>query len=365
MEMKIEKTVESVVNRVIRNAKRSIVKEEVVQKERLDCTSLKEIHIVTSSLNVEVNSHDKPYIDIVLKTYEDGPEMKINLSNQVLELTAFKPRQSQTFFGLFPSTRMQLFVPPTVAETWDVRTGSGDIKFSKVMMTKLAINSGSGDIDLKDMEAEKIKIRCASGDVKTSNLMADNCQMNSSSGDMVYRNLTVRSMVVEVSSGDITIADLKGETLGVKMASGDVDLKDISVLNGTIVSHSGSVDAKLVRAEVLMVNTKTGDLDIDEFSGSLNGTVASGNLKLGVKEDCTLNLEAKSGDISVELENTLGTNATFDVTSNAEEITTNLPLQVKDDASRLIGVTGEGKNAIRIHSLSGDVKVTMREMAQA
>ncbi|WP_042149800.1 DUF4097 family beta strand repeat-containing protein [Paucisalibacillus sp. EB02] len=361
--MRIEKTVGSVVNRVIRNAKRSIVKEEVIQKERIDYTSLKEIHIITSSLNVEVISHDKPHIDIVLKTYEDGPEMKINLSNHVLEITVFKPSQQQTFFGLFPSTKMQLFVPTSVTETWDVRTGSGDVRFSKVIMNKLAINTGSGDIDLSDIEAGQISLRCASGDVKANNMKSDNFYVNSSSGDMVFRRLTVSNVRAEVNSGDILIADLLGEELEVKMATGDVNLKNIHIAKGTIVSRSGDVDANYVQAEMLMVNTTTGVLNINDFSGSLNGSVVSGDLKLGVKENCTINLDAKSGDIAVELGNEVGLNATVDITSNSEEITTNLPLQLKSDSIRLIGVTGDGENTIRISSESGDVKVYMQETA--
>lgn len=361
--MRIEKTVETVVNRVIRNAKRSIVKEEVIQKERIDYTSLKEIHIITSSINVEVTSHDQPHIDIVLKTYKDGPEMKLNLENQVLEITAFKPNQQQTFFGLFPSTKMQLVVPTAVAEKWDVRTGSGDVRFSKVIMDQLTVNVGSGDINLSDMEAGQLNLRCASGDVKVNNMKSDTLYVNSSSGDMVLRKLAISNVRTEMSSGDILIADLQGEDLEVKIASGDVDLKNINIVKGTVVSRTGVVKANHVKAEMLTINTKTGDMNIKEFSGSLNGSIGAGDLNLVVREECIVNLEANSGDITVKLDHEIGLNATVDITSDSEEISTNLPLQVQNDSSRLIGVTGEGENAIRINSKSGDVKVLMQEVA--
>ncbi|GGA93057.1 DUF4097 family beta strand repeat-containing protein [Ornithinibacillus halotolerans] len=363
--MKIEKTVETVVNNVMKNLKSSFVKEQVIQKKRIDSTSLKEIFITTSNLDVEVKSHNNPYIDIILKTYENGPEMDVIYSEDKLEVSVVNSKQSSVqvaiipFTKVVPFTKMEFYVPTAVAESWDVRSGSADINFTDVIMNKLAIHTGSGDISLSDIEAGEIKVRCASGDVKCKDIKSDSCMTKSASGDMVFRKLIVSNMTTESSSGDILLTDHQGANLEVKMGSGDVDLNDIDVVNGTIVLHSGDVDANRVQAEMLNIDNKSGDIGIDNFTGVVNGSNGSGDITLGVQNECTINLDANSGDIAVKLAKEIGMNATVDVTSQSEDITTNLPLQLKDDSSRLLGVTGEGENTIRITTKTGDVKVYM------
>ncbi|WP_026909078.1 DUF4097 family beta strand repeat-containing protein [Paucisalibacillus globulus] len=361
--MKIEKTVESVVNRFIKSAKSSIVKQEVIQKERIDSTSIHSIHISTTNLDIEVTSHKEQHIDIVLKTYEDGPQLEIDQENDSLKITAFQSDQIQTFFGVYPSTKVQVLVPSAVVEEWDVRTGSGDVSFSEITMSMLSVNSGSGDIKLSTIDANQVKLRSSSGDIKAKNLKAEACQIGTSSGDMVLQRLTVINLQAKASSGDIAITNIQGENLEIQTASGSVELKDIYMVTGSIVSSSGDVDANHVRIGKLLGSTKSGSIDMKDFTGSIKGLVVSGDLKLQLRGECAANLDAKSGDIIVELENEIGLNATVDIISKSEDITTNLPLECKDDSSRLFGVIGAGENAIRITSLTGDVKVYKEEVA--
>lgn len=356
MLMSKEKTADSILNRIVDSARSAFVKKEVVRKEVLGVTSLKEIHIAASDIDVEVMKHQEANITIVFTSYEDGPEMLVDHTDDVLDITFMKTSKERFIIEFSPTVKMQLFVPDDIAEGWKISTRLGDVTVSQLSAKAISVHTASGDASLSDIKAHQIKLHCTSGDIQANKLRAEECYLQTSSGDIEIAKLVAGSTYAKAASGDLTLTDIRGEHMEIALASGDVELEDVIMVKGMIDVRSGDVEADRIQVESLTVDTKSGDVELNEFSGGLNGKSISGDFDLGIVDYATVQLDSWKGDIAVEIDQVIGLNAAYDI-AYSSDMETNLPFERDGQSRRLTGVTGDGENSIRIKSSAGDIKI--------
>ena len=137
---------------------------------------------------------------------------------------------------------------------------------------EVAVNSGSGDIDLSDTSGD-VTINTGSGDVEIDTQDGD-ISVNTGSGD-VRLTSGKGNVNINAGSGDIRIVDSYAE-FSVNTGSGDISARDITIA-GKSSFNSGSGDASVSLGSSLdydiSVNSGSGDAVLDFNNNEINGVV--------------------------------------------------------------------------------------------
>ena len=199
---------------------------------------------------------------------------------------------SKPDFGFFTeNASLKLLLPAAAPVAVSVNTASGNLTAERVRLASLSAALASGDVDLRDMEAEgRLSVSSASGDVDAAGLTAPEIALTS-------------------ASGDVELADIRCGVLTAKSASGDVDVENASPANKlTAGAVSGDIRVSLaVPCPDASLETVSGDIDLSlPGPESLYSVVArsnSGDVHIGgdaLTGPHRVRIKALSGDIDVE-----------------------------------------------------------------
>lgn len=166
----------------------------------------------------------------------------------------------------------------------------------------LAIDINSGDVQIhgpsknRPLILEELETELNSGDIELSNLKAERIRHRSWSGNVEARHVTVEEADWRLTSGDLRLTNYTG-ALGVEMTSGDMDVQ--------LDRLSGPVEARLTSGDVF--------LDLPQDAGfTLDAGVSSGDILVGFplrfveKEERRVSGSHGSGEHSIRLRTTSG-----------------------------------------------------------
>ncbi len=143
---------------------------------------------------------------------------------------------------------------------------------------EIKINTGSGDISVKELEVEG-KMNSGSGDFLVENVNGE-FDINTGSGDIVAESYKGEAEL-NTGSGNIKLADFEGE-VSANTGSGNISAEKI-VLLGSSGFNSGSGNSKVTLgapiAYDLSVNSGSGDATVD-----FDGTPLVGTLEMEVNK---------------------------------------------------------------------------------
>lgn len=317
-------------------------KNPVTQAGIIKTSNLKKLNIVTGGTDVKVTIHDKPFIDIVLDTFENGPELKVSHHEDtaVIEVTSGEGTWLMAFNH--PPNRLQVKVPLDIAENWTVKTGSGDVMVPKLRTNIFQCTAGSGDLELYNIKANEVKVNVSSGDMKIFDLIAEDVQASTTSGDLELRKVKANKVASVSNSGGLRLTDIYSEKFMAKVTSGHVIARDIHVSDVQFTCTSGDVVVKNVTADKAFLKTTSGDIHY-EFV-----------------DDCSIQGTVTSGDVMIVCKNKQP-NQMFKVYTGSGDIRINSQKYIQERSRRhLIGIAGEGKHLIQLQSTSGDVELLYR-----
>jgi DUF4097 and DUF4098 domain-containing protein YvlB len=216
------------------------------------------------------------------------------------ELVVDVPRTRSGFFGSTPQVRIEITVPSS--SSLEAEVGSGDLR-TDGPLERVLIKTGSGDVTVG--AAEHLEISSGSGDVVVED--AGTLRLTTGSGDARVRRVRTRGEL-RSGSGDLLVED--GVEVAASTGSGDVVLGRVV---GPVRLGSGS-----------------GDLHIRSAAdGEVSAKTASGDVVVGVPAGTAALLECSSvsGRVSSDLQ---GGDAPGE---------------------------GEGAVALRLRTVSGDVRI--------
>ena len=106
-----------------------------------------------------------------------------------------------------------------------METASGDVELTNVKAQKLRLRSASGDIQLERICAELLAIESRSGDMELQQVLAkEEFLCRSTSGDISLTGCDAPKMGFATVSGDITGSLLHGKRFSSRTVSGDIHL---------------------------------------------------------------------------------------------------------------------------------------------
>lgn len=194
-----------------------------------------------------------------------------------------------------------------------------DVVVTVPARTEIQITSGSGDIELREVDGDH-RIECGSGDIEFQSIR----------GDLVFTT----------ASGDIEGTSVSG-TLVFTAASGDIELEDVS--------------------GILTVTTASGDIEIAGPDLSIQATASSGDVDLRIAElTGDIRANTASGDVSLALG--AGNHARIKLATSSGKVSSKITLSdFSQDKKRreLQGTLGDGTHEIALNAASGDVDLRL------
>ncbi|OTN88312.1 hypothetical protein A5819_000764 [Enterococcus sp. 7E2_DIV0204] len=176
----------------------------------------------------------------------------------------------------------------------DITLNNPDINVSDVNAEKLAIETANGDLNIySEVRADKATLKTTNGDLQVNDFAASTWSATSTSGD-IYINTAKGISTIESTNGEIQVTDLKGQAK-VKSINGDFSLYGTEIPKDLFVeTQQGSIHLhteEVLYDVTIKTKTKLGDSTI---FGKERTSYTRGK---GTK---TFTLQTNSGDISVE-----------------------------------------------------------------
>lgn len=330
-------------------------RETIVQEKSIEVEKLKHLIVSATSVELEIVVHEHPRVDILFKTYEGGPELKTEQTEDSLIIKAKKEgKMTIVMFGNMPKCHLVINVPKEIAEHWDVSTTSGKITTAQILAQTIRLRAVSGSIALSESSAGRLTIHATSGKLKIRDVKVEQLNFDVTSGNVDIASV-YGDIEGEVLSGKINIANVKGQNLELKTGSGKIYLQDSYMENVEVSSSSGRIDLQRLHADAVRTIVSSGNIKLTDVHGALKGRASSGNITLNLEDNTTVDLSTGSGNIYVEFKE-YELNTAFDIQTSSGNIVTNIPMQIEDrQKGSLRGKAGEGDHLIRLRTTSGKV----------
>jgi lia operon protein LiaG len=253
-----------------------------------------------------------------------------------------------------------------------------DVTVPRKMYDRLRLNSSSGDVELRDLQAKQFAVETSSGDLNAEKTEGDQLVFKTSSGDLTTQGMqAAKSVELRTSSGSIKSNDLKAATVDAESSSGDLALRDVigvvrattssgkmelqsvDSANGTIEAHSSSGDVAIrdTKAARFTVETSSGKAELTGVAGDVQARTMSGDIQLGLKElGKNVDLHTSSGSAQVSLPSS----ASFDLRfkTNSGDLKNDFPMEYQTDTKNdKQGHVGSGGATVNFDSSSGDLSL--------
>lgn len=353
--MKEGKTVGEVIESTLHGGGQAVCKKIITQKGTIDVAELKELDISTSEASINVSIHDDMRVDLLLETYEDGPELKTDYSGGSLNVSA---KGSKTYKSLkTPPCSLHIVVPSEISVNWSVLTSSGDVSAANLISDSFDIRSSSGELNLVNLKAQKLHLKTSSGKITGNDINVSEAYFESSSGEIAFYGIK-GDLTGSTSSGDVTVMNFQGEKFHIVTSSGKIQQSNSNVNDMSLKTSSGNIQVDSLKGEKVMLHANSGDIKCTRFTGDVKGYTISGDVLLSLLDESSLDIESSSGDITL-LSGKVNLNATVQVSTGSGDIFNKLSMEnIKKDSNELKGVIGEGKNPISLKVGSGNVIIS-------
>ena len=151
---------------------------------------------------------------------------------------------------------------------------------------------------------------------------------------------------IDSASKAININDLKAEDLSVNNVSGNIELVGVECETIELETASGEIDVQGLLAKKSKISTISGNVDLNEFSGDLKGSSASGSYSVTYTNfDNDIDLDTISGDITLKL------GGASDFILDTDSVSG----RVKNEFGNTL--LGAGKNKINLDTASGNMYI--------
>ncbi|MBS4214606.1 DUF4097 family beta strand repeat-containing protein [Neobacillus rhizophilus] len=282
---------------------------DVHEKKDVSAKDISNIIIDSPTVDVKVqptsgNKIEADFSGKVGKKSKDLYKLDIDEDGDTVTITMEKENKFQFMMFNFTKVSLNVKVPEKVYHSIEIAAASADISLDKMEAKKLAIETQSGDIDVRDAAIEDtLTLKASSGDIIAKDNRANRLSIESSSGDIRINDHEAKEVELFTSSGDIVSDYLVSENIKMNTSSGDIFVKTKEMKgNVALESSSGDIDVSFTNpANSMKVDYKSssgdGTANIDKMNYSeksehrIVGQIGDGNLKLTAR--------TSSGDFKV------------------------------------------------------------------
>ena len=236
-------------------------------------------------------------------------------------------------------------------------TASGDIIANRISATDCKIKAFSGDINLEDINSIRLNADTTGGDVKAKNIDAKFVTLKSTSGDVKAGNLNADIIDSSSLSGDLDIAAVKVKECKIRSTSGDVYLKECLMSNADVSSISGDIKLPDITGDGLCACSASGDIEVRGSLKRCHASSKSGSVEVRCLGDIILEASSTSGDVNVKLNNDHNGYSIQSRTTSGELYINYNNIHQRNLKSGTYTYGNQGSE-LAISSVSGDIRVS-------
>lgn len=242
-----------------------------------------DLRVELTSGSIDITADDVATTTIELVAVNGDSHAMDLIANARIEqhgdkVSVLLPKSKSSMFGRKGHVHATITVPTASSVRAD--TGAADVTGHGIFAV-VVVNSGSGDIELDQIESGELKV--GSGDVEVASVAAT-IKVKAGSGD-IGLGVVGGSCDIASGSGDITLGDVS-DTVKVKTGSGDVIVKR-GGQRVDVMAGSGDLVLQRVQRGEVFAKTGSGDISI----GVAHGTAALLDIQT-VTGDFTCHLDA-------------------------------------------------------------------------
>lgn len=250
-------------------------------------TNFNEIEI-SNSITIESLSDINIWVDdsidnarVVYSTKGNGKiEVKSSNGNTIIE-----EKLKKKFFLSIDfeddSSNISLYLPSSKINNLKIDTIAGDVNtYNKIQANDIDIKSISGDIDILDIDADKIILTSVSGDITTGVINGSN------------------SFKAKTTSGDVSVDAIIAKNSTMSSSSGSIEALKVSIDDTFNASSiSGDIEVQLVTSKSLNTKTTSGSIEINDKDINSNSYSNENSIGNGKGEYF---FKTISGDIEID-----------------------------------------------------------------
>ena len=221
-------------------------------------------------------------------------------------------------------------------------TSGGDIDIA-ASEGIISVRTSGGDIDAADVNG-KLTVKTSGGDIEISHINGNKAEATTSGGDIEAEYISA-DLKVRTSGGSIEVFQLDGN-LDAFTSGGDIELEHID----------GDISA----------STSGGSVEGDFLTGAITAVSNGGDIRVskswrGNNNSHTINLEAKSGDIELELPANFPASIDAAVTGghSSRAIESDFPISIVigDNQVSGTGINGSGEYQVLLRCSNGRITI--------
>lgn len=191
---------------------------------------------------------------------------------------------------------------PEQYRTLEFKSGSGDMELANVNADNVLIESQSGEVNLKGVTAQELRLKTGSGDMDSFNLIADTVFIETQSGEVHLEDVTAQELQVKTGSGDMELANWNADTVFIETQSGEAKLDGVAAQALKLKSGSGDISLTNVNAE-LELETQSGYVGVKATDLTMPIRIATGSGDVSIKTNerpsaASIKFRSGSGDWS-------------------------------------------------------------------
>ncbi len=171
------------------------------------------------------------------------------------------------FFNFGNNSRYEVYLPNSYAGNLLINTVSGEITINDfdLNMKEIQVESVSGDIKLNSkIVASEAKVQTVSGEINIKQINSDKMELETTSGDIEISNIISDNLNIITVSGEVSINHVSNMAK-IDTTSGDVTINDALITKASKISTvSGEVEVGMNKESNCIIKTDTlsGDTDI-------------------------------------------------------------------------------------------------------
>lgn len=214
--------------------------ESIRQENTVEVERIKELAVNSDVTNVHFSVHDKQRIDMVLETFEKGPELVVQQTNDRLEVNVEIPRKRRIFRMKKQYSKLTIYLPEQFAERYEVKCSVGNVRMANLIAKQLEVKTGAGEMKLCTINAEYLKLESGAGNIQLRAINAGHLVATAGAGN-IKGNACHGELTLESGAGNIE-CDVDGEDdLFMKSGAGNiyVHFQNPEQLNASIGATAG------------------------------------------------------------------------------------------------------------------------------
>lgn len=171
-------------------------------------------------------------------------------------------------------------------ESIDVKSSTGDAKFSTVNADQTKIEASTGNIEISEMETKGVDVKASTGKIKLNKVnVEENIVANLSTGDITLNEVKAKNLDIKTSTGkQIYTNTIITENIKAKASTGDITFNDSDAETLDIETDTGDVRGTLLTGKTFQCFTDTGKVRVPETTGGIcKVKTDTGDIILSVK----------------------------------------------------------------------------------